>query len=615
MRSLILLTLLCCHVSVSPSNNLPATSTLTLTGIVTNQIGMPLNQCVVQIVGTEKRAKTNRKGFFKIESDKVIGTLMFDHRDYLPVERRFSLALHEFQIALSPALQVREESVIRSATQMSKDMMHATTGYAAPPPHFRSENQPVFNTEDYDVIKENGFLGVRENALSTFSIDTDGASYSNVRRFLKNGNQPPKDAIRIEEMINYFNYTYEEPADGRPFSITEEVAPCPWDEDHLLVHIGLQAKKIDASDLPHSNLIFLIDVSGSMAAANKLPLLKSSFKLLTSQLRPQDRISIVTYAGSNQVVLAGARGDEKERIVQALENLRSGGGTAGAQGIKSAYAIGKEHFIEDGNNRIILATDGDFNIGPSSDGEMVRQIEEARESGIFLSVLGFGMGNYKENKMQKIANHGNGNHHYIDDINEAKKVFVHEFGGSLFTVAKDVKIQVEFNPKEVQSYRLIGYENRMLNSEDFNDDKKDAGEIGAGHTVTALYEIVPVGVENKFEYALDPLRYQKSKDILKAGKPGELMYVKVRYKDPGGSESRLMERAILSEPGHLTSENFSWSAGVAAFGMILRQSDHRGMANMQMALSLLEKGRGSDPFGYRRELISLVESMSLMARK
>ncbi len=613
MKSILLLTFICLFTVLKESTAPPVGQMLMLNGVVKNQFGLPISHCQVKILGTNDKTKTDSGGYFSLQSDEDRGILVFQSKGFRSQRQAFSPSLVNFEIRLQPDVAESEETFlfVSDRKRVGRPSVANTMGVSSP--FFPSETRPQFNTEGYDFIAENGFRSVKENALSTFSIDTDGASYSNLRRFLKNGNPPPRDAIRIEEMINYFNYDYVEPSGVAPLAVNHEVGVCPWDEDHLLVHIGLQAKKMDAKKLPNSNLIFLIDVSGSMAAANKLPLLRSSFKLLVSQLRPEDRISIVTYAGSDQVVLAGASGEEKEEILLALDRLQSGGGTAGAQGLRTAYRLGRDHFIKGGNNRIILATDGDFNIGPSSDAEMVEQIEGARESGIYLSVLGFGMGNYKDNKMQKIANYGNGNHHYIDDINEARKVFVHEFGGTLFTVAKDVKIQVEFNPLEVESYRLIGYENRLLNDEDFNDDKKDAGEIGAGHTVTALYEVIPVGVKNKYSTSVDTLRYQKVEGRSSGGMEGEMMYVKIRYKAPQGSESKLMEEKILLGKVASPSQNFHWSAGVAAFGMVLRQSELRGSANTGLVLELLAMGKGIDPYGYRQELIGLVENVSLLA--
>ncbi|MGH2649480.1 MAG: vWA domain-containing protein, partial [Ginsengibacter sp.] len=386
----------------------------------------------------------------------------------------------------------------------------------------------AFNTEDYDHIIENNFHTASQEPLSTFSIDVDRAAYSNVRRYIEQGMLPPKGAVRIEEMINYFDYNYTPPANDDPFSVHTEIASCPWNSKHQLVQIGLQGKKIPTQDLPPSNLVFLVDVSGSMDEPNKLPLVQESLKLLTDRLRENDNVAIVVYAGNAGVVLPSTSGADKIKIKQAIDELEAGGSTAGGEGIKLAYKIAGQHLKPHGNNRIILATDGDFNVGVSSDDELVSLIEKERQGGIYLSVLGYGMGNYKDNKMEQLADKGNGNHNYIDNLSEAKKVLVNEFGGTLFTIAKDVKLQVEFNPAFVHAYRLIGYENRALANEDFNDDKKDAGELGAGHTVTALYEIIPAGVNDTLIRKVDDLKYQYKKEVTQ--NDNELMNIKLRYK-------------------------------------------------------------------------------------
>ncbi|MEM6378813.1 MAG: VWA domain-containing protein [Bacteroidota bacterium] len=469
-----------------------------------------------------------------------------------------------------------------------------------------------FNTEDYDIIKENRFLKVQNEPLSTFSIDVDAASYSNMRRFINNGGLPPKDAVRIEEMVNYFNYDYPQPSDEHPFSVTTELSECPWNTDHQLLHIGLQGKKIPVDNLPASNLVFLIDVSGSMSAANKLPLLKSSFKLLTDQMRPEDKVTMVVYAGSSGVVLEPTPGNQKRKILEAFQKLQAGGSTAGGAGIQLAYKKARENFVEGGNNRVILATDGDFNIGQSSDAELVRMIEEERKSGVFLTVLGFGMGNYKDNKMQQLAKHGNGNHAYIDNIDEARKVLVTEFGGTMFTIAKDVKLQLEFNPAYVAGYRLIGYENRLLANEDFNDDKKDAGELGSGHTVTAIYEIIPQGTKTDLLASVDGLKYQEeTKPVKKGSKNNELMTVKLRYKQPGGDTSTKLEHVQKAKAQDLskTSDNFRWSAAIAEFGLLLRKSDFKGESTFANVLDLANSAKGKDEEGYRHEFIRMVKSV------
>lgn len=472
------------------------------------------------------------------------------------------------------------------------------------------------NTEDYDNIVENKFLSPLQEPLSTFSIDVDEAAYSNVRRYLQGGSLPPAGAVRIEEMINYFDYDYKVPLGEDPFSVYTEIAACPWNPKHHLVHIGLKGKEIATDNLPASNLVFLIDVSGSMDEPNKLPLVKESLKMLVDQLREKDKVAIVVYAGNAGLVLPATSGNNKTRIKEAINNLEAGGSTAGGEGILLAYKTARENFIKDGNNRVVLATDGDFNVGVSSDDELVRLIEKERESGVYLSVLGFGMGNYKDNKMQQLADKGNGNHSYIDNRNEARKVLVNEFGSTLFTIAKDVKIQVEFNPAKVQAYRLIGYENRMLAAEDFNDDKKDAGELGSGHTVTALYEIIPVGVEDKFTKSVDSLKYQSNNKTL-TGTSNEVMTIKLRYKKPDATVSHLISVAVndTNQKMENTSDNFRFSAAVAEFGLLLRNSAFKSNSTYQQVISLATSAKGADHYGYRNEFIELVKATTSMAKK
>ncbi len=474
---------------------------------------------------------------------------------------------------------------------------------------------PVFHTEEYDEINENTYKQVTQNPLSTFSIDVDAASYSNMRRFLRQNTLPHKDVVRIEEFINYFSYDYPQPKGKHPFSITTELADCPWNKNHQLIHIGLQGQKVDVTDMPPGNLVFLIDVSGSMQSPNKLPLLKSGFRLLVNQLRAKDRVSLVVYAGAAGVVLPPTLGDQKEKILSAIDQLQAGGSTAGGAGIKLAYKLAQENFLKKGNNRVILATDGDFNVGASSNAEMVRLIEDKRKSGVFLTVLGFGMGNYKDSKMEKLADKGNGNYAYIDNILEAKKVLVNEMGGTLLTIAKDVKIQVEFNPAKVKAYRLIGYENRMLKKEDFNDDKKDAGELGAGHTVTALYEIVPAGSDEELP-SVDDLKYQKTTATDQSEHTNEWLTVKFRYKKPDSSKSQLIVKTLKSKSSKFakSSENFRFSAGVAGFGMLLRDSEFKGSATYKDVLAWAKNAKGPDKEGYRAEFIQLVQTAHALAQ-
>jgi Ca-activated chloride channel family protein len=463
-----------------------------------------------------------------------------------------------------------------------------------------------WNTEGYDVIVDNPFLATDVAPRSTFSIDVDRASYSNIRRFLTTGSLPPKDAVRIEEMLNYFTYDYPQPEGVEPFSVTTDVVPAPWNAHHRLVRVGLQGREARADTLPPSNLVFLIDVSGSMQSMDKLPLLKSAFRVLVNQLREEDRVAIVVYAGAAGLVLPSTSGADKTRILDAIDQLEAGGSTAGGAGLRLAYDVARTYHNDEGTNRVILATDGDFNVGVSSDAEMVRLIEERRAQRTHLTVLGFGTGNLKDSKMEKLADHGNGNYAYIDNIAEARKVLVREIGGTLVTIAKDVKLQIEFNPARVASYRLIGYENRMLRDEDFNDDTKDAGELGAGHSVTALYEIVPVGAPDADSLRRpDSLRYQRPAARTLASSGSELMHVQLRYKPPTGDVSRFTQRVIQDQIG-VRSPDLAFASAVAAFGMVLRDSPHRGSATLEQVLALAEEGRRDDPHGDRAEFIELV---------
>lgn len=476
------------------------------------------------------------------------------------------------------------------------------------------DERPVdFNTEEYDRIYENPFKDAKQNPLSTFSIDVDNASYTNVRRYLNGNSLPPPDAVRIEEMINYFSYDYPDPTGKHPFSIITEISDCPWNKENKLVHIGLQGKKLDYENLKPCNLVFLVDASGSMEDENKLPLLKKGLKMLISELSSKDRIAIVAYAGAAGLVIESTEATEEKKIIRALDKLEAGGSTAGGEGIELAYKVAKENLIENGNNRVILCTDGDFNVGVSSTGDLVRLIEEKRKDGIYLTICGFGMGNYKDNRMEQISNAGNGNYFYIDNIKEAQKVFVKEMRANLFTIAKDVKIQIEFNPTKIKAYRLIGYENRVMANEDFEDDTKDAGELGAGHTVTAMYEIIPVGSSQDVPQTSD-LKYQETTIKDEASTSNEMMTIKFRYKPIKSDVSTLIEKPVLDEQIALneSSNNFRFSASVAGFGMLLRDSEYKGNASYDMILELAKKAKGADEEGYRAEFVNLVETASLL---
>lgn len=464
-----------------------------------------------------------------------------------------------------------------------------------------------FNTEEYNVVVDRDFVAVHDDARSTFAIDVDTASYSNVRRFLVEGTLPPPDAVRIEELINYFEYDYAPPSGNRPFTVTTEVGACPWAPDHRLVHIGVRGRDVSPGLVPPRNLVFLLDVSGSMDAPDRLPLLKQALSMLVDQLRPEDRVSIVVYAGAAGVVLPPTSGVARTTILSALDHLAAGGSTHGGEGILAAYAMARQGFVRGGINRVILATDGDFNVGATSQGELIRMVERERESGVELSVLGFGRGNLNDAMVEQIADHGNGNYAYIDTADEARKVLVEQVAATLVTIAKDVKIQVEFNPAEVSQFRLIGYENRALTHAEFNDDRKDAGDIGAGHTVTALYEIVPATGRSLGK--TDPLRYQRVRRRHAASRRGEMMTVKLRYKAPEGLRSHMLEFPIRPprDPYAATSDDFRFAAAVAEFGMLLRDSPHRGMASYHHVRSLAMSALHSDWHGRRREFLDLVE--------
>ena len=601
-------------------------SALAQTGVVTGKVvdgdtKTPLAGVGIAALSGKKVVVTTQSaadGRYTLSLDAGTYTIKFTHPDYIDYLRKWikvtagqrtvvnaTLEPQISGIEIYEELEVVADDVAffcdasYSAPVMSKQAVGAVADYAYIQQH---------NTESYDVVNENRFLDAITNPLSTFSIDVDRASYSNVRRYLKQNQKPVKDAVRIEELVNYFDYSYPQPQKGEPFSVTVEVDSCPWNPSRKLALIGLKGENVSESVIPPSNLVFLIDVSGSMDSHNKLPLLKQSFKFLTDNLRPQDRVAIVVYAGAAGLVLESTPGTQKQKIIDALDNLNAGGSTAGGAGIKLAYAIAKQNFISNGNNRVILATDGDFNVGASSDAEMVRLIEEKRNDGVFLTILGFGMGNYKDSKMEKLSNAGNGNYGYIDDLLEAKKMFGAELWGTLYTIAKDVKIQVEFNPAQVKSYRLIGYENRMLNTEDFNDDKKDAGEIGCGHTVTALYEIIPAESE---EHApnVDPLEYQTTK----VGTSPNLMTVKVRYKIPKEDDSRLLEYRILERKA-TPSNNIRFASSVAEFGMLLRESEYKGSASFSAVIARAKQSAENDEYGYKADFVKMVELCQMMYR-
>ncbi|RZL17127.1 MAG: DUF3520 domain-containing protein [Pedobacter sp.] len=613
MKKLILPILLLFLFSSAYSNN-----GRTIKGIVIDETNQPIPGAIVQAIDTKHQVVTDKNGNFEIKVKTDERELKFSYLGYITKLVNVKNKDHVRVILASSATSL-ESVVVTSAKTLerNKERRLSTQKQMFGLVHSSGIAYSPNLSESYAAFNENAFHNVIKDPLSTFSIDVDRASYSNIRRFVNNGSMPPKDAVRIEEMINYFDYKYPQPNGNDPVNIITEIAAAPWNEQHKLVKIGLQAKIIAADALPASNLVFLIDVSGSMNTQNKLPLLVASFKMLTDQLREQDKVAIVVYAGSSGLVLPPTSGSKKITIKNALDQLQAGGSTAGGAGLKLAYRTAREQFIENGNNRVILATDGDFNVGESSDDAMQKLIEAERKSGVFLTVLGYGMGNYKDSKMEILANKGNGNYAYIDNISEARKVLVKEFGGTLFTVAKDVKLQVEFNPSRVAAYRLIGYENRMLQNEDFNNDQKDAGEIGSGHTVTALYEVIPVGVKSSFLNTVDDLKYQKNPATANSNKElsSEIMTVKLRYKQPDGNVSKLLQKAIIdtSMPFSSASENFRFASAVATFGMLLRDSDFKQGANYDMVINTAATALGKDNEGYRNELLNMARSVKLMA--
>lgn len=604
--------ILCALTLYACAQSSPTTVSGTVSEAVTNQ---PLGGVSIAIKNTKKGTTTDAKGHYTINAhtgDKLV----FSFVGYQNEERKIGKD-SVINVSLSLNQQVLHEVVVagEQAVSLSKMQPNAVPPTFSPYPLMMSDAH--FNTEEYKVLGENLFQDAKKSPLTTFSIDVDRAAYSNVRRLLNLGQFPQRDMVRIEEMINYFDYDYAQPKGDHPVAIHTELSDSPWNKGLKLLHIGLQAKTIPTDDLPASNLVFLIDVSGSMNAANKLPLVKEAFKLLVNQLRPSDRVAIVVYAGAAGVVLPSTAGNQTSTIKDALDKLSAGGSTAGGEGIRLAYKIAQENFVKNGNNRVILASDGDFNVGVSSEGELQQVVEEKRKSGVYLSVLGFGMGNYKDNKMETIADKGNGNYAYIDNLQEAQKVFVHEFGGTMFTVAKDVKLQLEFNPKFVKGYRLIGYENRMMKNEEFNDDTKDAGEMGSGHTVTALYEIIPVGVESAYLAKVDDLKYQKTTEPTTAAQSNELLTLKLRYKQPDSNKSRLMEVAVLDThiPFEKTSDSFRFAASVAEWGLLLRDSDFKGAATYQQVIENAKKALAKDHEGYRSEFVRLVQLAQSLDKK
>ncbi|MEQ3108761.1 vWA domain-containing protein [Bacteroides salyersiae] len=568
--------------------------------------------CTVQVKGTTRSTITNVDGEYTIRADKG-EKLVFSYIGYEKQEAE--VKSERLNIRLKTSSQVLEECVVVGYGTQKMVSLCGAVGHVTPGIMVSRMYADGMNAEEYKEIAENNFKTVSESPLSTFSIDVDAASYSNMRRYINKGELPPADAIRTEELINYFSYDYPQPTGNDPVKITTEVGACPWNVKHRLVRIGLKAKEIPTDKLPVSNLVFLIDVSGSMYGPQRLGLVQSSLKLLVNNLRDEDRVAIVVYSGSAGEKLPSTSGSDKQKIREAIDELTAGGSTAGGAGIKLAYKMAKQNFVKGGNNRIILCTDGDFNVGVSSDEGLEKLIEQERKSGVFLTVLGYGMGNYKDSKMQVLAEKGNGNHAYIDNLQEANRVLVNEFGATMHTVAKDVKLQIEFNPSQVQAYRLIGYESRLLKDEDFNNDAKDAGEMGAGHTVTAFYEVVPAGIKSDFTGKVDDLKYQKTKPApAVTNNSKELLTVKLRYKAPDGNTSKKIEQPLIDDKKEKVSSDFRFASAVAMFGQLLRDSDFKGDATYDKVISLAKTSLDNDEKGYRREFIRLAETAEGLAK-
>ena len=631
MKTLFLKAIIVIAVLFASGMTFEPTEVLTVTGKVTDaDTKAPLSGVQVVEKGTNNGTSTDVNGDFSIHVEKG-KTLVFSYLGYKTQEKK--VATGKMSIVLAPDVEKLEEIVVtafgreRKSTRATSAIMvekgdvrfvsENDSRYITAPSH----QAPAYSydgekNEEYSSFVENRFKDAKSDPLSTFSLDVDVASYSNVRRMINQGQKPLKDAVRVEQFINYFSYEYPNPSGDHPIAILTESQPCPWNKETLLVRIGVKAKEVPSANLPASNFVFLIDVSGSMNSANRLPLVKSSLKLLTNNLRAKDRVSIVVYAGAAGEALPSTSGADKQKIIEALDALEAGGSTAGGAGIELAYKVAQKNFINNGNNRIILCTDGDFNVGVSSEKGLERLIEEKRKTGVYLSVLGYGMGNYKDAKLQVLSQKGNGNHAYIDNIQEANRILVQEFGSTMYAVAKDVKMQVEFNPAYVSAYRLVGYESRLLNKEDFNDDTKDAGELGAGHTVTAFYEIIPAGVKNPYG-GVDELKYQTSTSTSETAglKNNEMMTVKLRYKPLDSDSSIKMEIPVMvSDKNKTPSADYNFASAVAMFGQLLRNSDFKGASTYDEVVALARKGFGDDPQGYRHEFARLAEAMKQLEK-
>lgn len=597
-------------VQISTDNGAPGSSPRIISGLYGNPYAGSPNISSRDYYMTAPKIKLENQNNITIRG---IGSLTSNNQplyviDGIPYENANLANINPSKIKNLEVLKDAKATAIYGSRGVNGVVVIKTKGLSKNEINLLNNSKPIENQESYDEWKENKFELAKAEPLSTFSIDVDKASYSNVRRMINNGESVDKNVVRIEEMINYFKYNYPQPKNNQPFSINTEYNDSPWNPKHKLLKIGLQGKTLNEKELPASNLVFLIDVSGSMNAQNKLPLLKTSFKILLEKLRPQDKVALVTYAGSAGVVLEPTSAKNKEKILTALENLSAGGSTAGGEGIELAYKLAQENLVKNGNNRVILATDGDFNVGVSDNSELQKLIEHKRQSGIFLTCLGFGMGNYKDNRLEMLADKGNGNYAYIDNMMESNKFLGKEFAGSMYAIAKDVKIQIEFNSKFVKSYRLIGYENRKLNNEDFKNDKIDAGELGIGHTVTAIYEIIPAGSDSDFSPQDVDLKYSKNDSKNEFG--DELATVKFRYKNPDEDVSKELIQTIKDSKSQLntTSSDFKFASSVAWFGLVLRQSEFIKDKDLDKMINLAKQGKFNDEDGYRSEFIRLIES-------
>ncbi|MBD2769780.1 von Willebrand factor type A domain-containing protein [Hymenobacter sp. BT664] len=620
------------------SNSRPVPPGPTKDWVVSGQVRdqsnhLPLPGVMVRVKGTSLGTLTNSDGTYSLlVPGAARAVLVFQFVGYKSVERPVGQA-HTINLTLEADTKQLSEVVVTStsrpvqksrsprkvkenrAARGLKGESLADAEYDAISDARAPQASPVVMPardeagagDTYAHVQENGFFDAKKVPLSTFSLDVDNASYTNVRRFLNEGQLPPRDAVRVEEMLNYFHYSYPAPlaTSPDPVRVSTELAACPWNPAHQLARIGIQARKVETAQLPPANLVFLVDVSGSMDEADKLPLVQAGLKLLVKQLRPQDHVALVAYAGAAGLVLPPTPGSQPQVILDAIDRLQAGGSTAGGAGLRLAYSTARQSFNKNGNNRVILATDGDFNVGESSEQALEQLIVDQRESGVFLTVLGCGRGNLRDARMEALADKGNGNYAYLDNLDEAGRVLVAQFGGTLFTVAQDVKLQIEFNPARVAHYRLVGYENRLLAAEDFNNDRKDAGELGAGHTVTALYEIVPVGSSQP---VVDVLKYQQPAFLNPQPATAEVLTVKLRYKEPRGTTSKLLAQALAGAPASIekASVDFRFAAAVAQFGLLLRQSEQRGSATWASTEQLANGARGADADGYRAELVRLV---------